>query len=105
MATAVDTLVVLMAAGKLEEVCSSLIDAGRPADDPAAVVSWATTEHQRSVTGTLADIAGRAREADIPAPATLVVGEVVSLADTIAWYEVEQPGWRTEQAERIAGSS
>src|SRR5437879_5254005 len=55
MATAVDTLVVLMAAGKLEAVCRNLIDAGRPADEPAAVVSWATTDRQRTVTGTIAD--------------------------------------------------
>jgi siroheme synthase len=87
MATAVDTLVVLMAAGKLQEVCGSLIRAGRPASDPAAVVSSATTPAQRTVVSTLADLPGAAAAAGIEAPATLVVGPVVSLAKDLAWVQ------------------
>ena len=86
MATAVDTLVVLMAAGKLREVCASLVDAGRPPDDPAAVVSWATVSAQRSVVATLSDLPELAEAADIGPPATLVVGPVVSLAEDLAWF-------------------
>jgi len=87
MATAVDTLVVLMAAGRLHEVCAALIDAGRPKDDPAAVVSSASTPHQRTVGAPLAALARSAERAGIRAPATLVVGPVADLADVIAWYE------------------
>ena len=86
MATAVDTLVVLMAAGRLHEVCASLVAAGRPADDPAAVVASATTSEQRTVTGPLSEIARRADEAGIAPPATLVVGPVASLAPLLAWH-------------------
>src|SRR5918994_2037713 len=55
-ATATDTLVVLMAAGRLARTCEELLAAGRPADEPAAIVQWAWTPEQRSVIGTLADL-------------------------------------------------
>jgi uroporphyrin-III C-methyltransferase len=79
MATATDTLVVLMAAGKLAETCATLIDAGRPSSEPAAIVQWAWTDDERVVFGTLADLAARAAAASVGPPATLVVGEVASL--------------------------
>jgi uroporphyrin-III C-methyltransferase len=80
VAGAADTLVLLMAAGRLEETCRSLIDAGRPEDEPAAIVQWATTRDQRHVAGTLADLPALALAASIGPPATLVVGEVVIVA-------------------------
>jgi uroporphyrin-III C-methyltransferase len=81
VATATDTLVLLMAAGRLEETCAALIAAGRDPDTPAATVQWATTEDQRSVTGTLQTLPTVARAESIGPPATLVVGQVVSVAN------------------------
>jgi siroheme synthase len=81
MATATDTLVVLMASGKLAETCATLIDAGRPVSTPAAIVQWAWTEDQRVVTGSLAELPTLAAGANIGPPATLVVGEVVAVGD------------------------
>ena len=74
-----DTLVVLMAAGRLARTCHDLIAAGRPADEPAAIVQWAWTADQRSVVGTLADLPILAEAASIGPPATLIVGSVASL--------------------------
>ena len=79
MANATDTLVVLMAAGALERTCHALVEAGRPASTPAAVVQWAWTDEQRDVIGTLADLSTLAAAASIGPPATLVVGDVVSV--------------------------
>lgn len=84
MATATDTLVVLMAAGKLAETCATLIDAGRPGSTPAAVVQWAWTDDQRTVVGTLDDLATLAAAASIGPPATLVVGDVVTVPRSVA---------------------
>jgi len=86
MAGAADTLVVLMAAGKLAELCRSLIEAGRPGNEEAAVIEWASTSRQRSVTSTLEDLPALAETAGIGAPATLVVGRVVGLARDLDWY-------------------
>jgi uroporphyrin-III C-methyltransferase len=90
MATAVDTLVVLMAAGKLEQVTASLIEAGRDSKEPSAIVSWATTSDQRTVIAPLSRLAEEAREAAITAPATLVVGAVVGLAEALDWFRTEE---------------
>jgi len=87
VATATDTLVLLMAAGRLAETCAALIEAGRPADEPAALVMWATTPEERSVVGTLSDLPAFATAASIGPPATLVVGAVALLPRQTAVIE------------------
>ncbi|MEX0992229.1 MAG: uroporphyrinogen-III C-methyltransferase, partial [Actinomycetota bacterium] len=89
IATAADTLVVLMAAGRLRETCEALIAAGRPSDEPSAIIQWATTPEQRSVTGALKELADLADAAEIGPPATLVVGAVADLA-----HELNDPRGR-----------
>ncbi len=84
LATATDTLVVLMAAGKLATTCAALIDGGRPAHEPAAIVQWAGTPEQRAVVGTLEDLPALAGAVSIGPPATLVVGAVAALATELA---------------------
>jgi uroporphyrin-III C-methyltransferase len=79
VATATDTLVVLMAAAALRRTCAALVEAGRASDTPAAIVQWATTPDQRTVVGSLSTLPSLAREASIGPPATLVVGEVVDV--------------------------
>ena len=79
LAASADTLVVLMAHGKLEAITATLVEVlGR--DRPAAVISSATLPEQEVVTATLGNIAEEARRAGLGPPATLVVGEVVAAA-------------------------
>ena len=77
LARAADTLVVLMALGELSEVAAVL---GRAVGGSrsAAVISNATLLNQRSVSGSLDCIARLAADAEIEAPTTLVVGDVVA---------------------------
>jgi uroporphyrin-III C-methyltransferase len=84
VATATDTLVLLMAAGKLEATCGTLIAAGRSPEEAAAIVQWATTAEQRQVVGTLGDLPALALAASIGPPATLIVGAVAALAHELA---------------------
>jgi uroporphyrin-III C-methyltransferase len=86
VAGAVDTLVVLMAAARLRETCAALIAAGRRSDEPAALIQWATTSRQRTVISTLSELTGAAKAAGISAPATLVAGDVVTMATELAWF-------------------
>jgi uroporphyrin-III C-methyltransferase len=88
LATAADTLVVLMGGSRLHEVAAALVRAGRDAATPAAVVMSATRPDQRQVVSTLADIAADADRAGMEPPTLLVVGEVVRLADVIGAYGV-----------------
>ena len=78
------TLVCLMAVEHLERLTASLIVDGRPSDEPAALIQWATTPRQRAVVSTLGAIAAEARAAGIGAPAVLVVGPTAALAETRA---------------------
>jgi uroporphyrin-III C-methyltransferase len=79
-----DTVVVLMAAGRLPAVSRQMIEAGWDPDTPAAVVMSATTALQRQVTGRLAEIAEAATRACLGSPSILVAGEVVSLSAELA---------------------
>jgi uroporphyrinogen III methyltransferase/synthase len=84
------TVVLYMGVRRLHENCRRLIEGGRPADTPTAVVEWGTYPRQRTVVGTLETVASLVEEAGITAPAITVVGEVVSLRDSLAWFE-ERP--------------
>lgn len=84
LATAVDTLVILMGLHNLAAIVDKLVAHGRPAHTPVAVIEQGTTEQQRTVTGTLADIVERARS--VKAPALIVVGEVVRLRSVLDWF-------------------
>ncbi len=71
-----DTVVVLMGMRNLPQISAELISAGRAPTTPVAVIQWGTTPRQKTVTGTLADIARRASE--LSSPAVVVIGEVVN---------------------------
>ncbi|MDP3181434.1 MAG: uroporphyrinogen-III C-methyltransferase [Desulfobaccales bacterium] len=86
------TLVFLMGVKNLAENCRRLIEAGRPPETPAAVIQSGTTLAQRTVTGTLTDIAVKAQDAAIKPPAVLVVGGVVELRERLKWWET-RPLW------------
>jgi uroporphyrinogen III methyltransferase/synthase len=79
------TLVFYMGARRLPQIAASLIGAGRLASEPAAVVERGTLPEQRTVTGTLATIAERARAEGVRPPSIIVVGPVAELAQQLAW--------------------
>ncbi|MGA2970906.1 MAG: uroporphyrinogen-III C-methyltransferase [Acidimicrobiales bacterium] len=81
------TLVFYMGVRTLPALSARLIDAGRPGDQPAAVVSHGTLPEQRTVLGTLATIAADAAAAGVQAPAITVIGEVAALHAQLDWLE------------------
>jgi uroporphyrinogen III methyltransferase/synthase len=97
------TLVFYMGVRRLEAIASSLIAAGRPSSEPAAVVQEGTLPAQRVVTGTLGSIAERARERDIRAPAIAVVGPVAALAERLSWLPPRALEGRTVAVTRARG--
>ena len=83
-----DTLVLYMGVGRLKEISSELIDAGRDPETPVAVIRWGTLPEQRTVTGTLSNIADKVAEAKLKPPAITVVGGVAALRESgLDWYE------------------
>ena len=87
-ANAADTLVLYMGIGRLRKISAELISAGKSPDTPTACVRWGTRADQRTVSGTLGDIAEKVAEADLKPPAITVIGEVVSLREKgLDWFE------------------
>ncbi len=82
-----DTLVFLMGVANLGVIAAALMAQGRAPGTPVAVIQWGTLGRQRTVTGTLADIAARVQQAGLGAPAVTVVGQVVTLRDRLRWFE------------------
>ncbi len=68
-------------------IVENLIKHGRDPKTPVAVVRWASTPEQQSVVGTLETIAGIVVDSGIKPPSLIIVGEVVTLRDTIDWFE------------------
>jgi uroporphyrinogen III methyltransferase / synthase len=81
------TQVMLMGVERLGSITSEMMKHGVRGDLPVALVRWATTGQQETLTGTLTDIAQKAVANDFTAPAVAVFGEVVALRDKLNWYE------------------
>jgi uroporphyrinogen III methyltransferase/synthase len=79
LATAVDTLVILMGLENLPRIARALQKAGRAAETPAAVIERGATTGQRVVVGRLDTITMRVAAAGVRSPAVIVVGDVVAL--------------------------
>jgi uroporphyrinogen III methyltransferase/synthase len=92
-----DTLVFLMGVHNLTNLVEQLLASGRSPDTPVAIIERATTPNQKTVTGNLSNIVSRA--ANTRPPAVIVVGEVVSLRQGLAWYE--RPAARPLLGQRI----
>jgi len=84
LATAVDTLVVLMGLHNLPAIVDKLIANGRAPETPVAVIRQGTTGGQQAVVGTLIDIVDKS--AGLKAPALIVVGQVVKLQTKLDWF-------------------
>ena len=87
LATGIDTLAIYMGVGNLPYICDQLVQHGRSATTPVALIHWGTTEAQETVTGTLATIVQIVSEAEIKNPSMIIVGEVVKLREEIQWFE------------------
>ncbi|MFC7276478.1 uroporphyrinogen-III C-methyltransferase [Paractinoplanes rhizophilus] len=73
------TIVVMMGLRNLPAIAARLIEEGRPAATPVAVVQEGSTAHQRSLRSTLAAVAEDVAAAGLRPPATVVIGDVVGV--------------------------
>ena len=87
LATGVDTLVILMGVGHLREIAGRLIQHGRSPETPISLVHWGTTPQQKTLEGTLADIAQKAETVNFRNPAAIVVGDVNILREQLRWFD------------------
>lgn len=87
MAESKETCVFLMGLSKVGEIAAKLMEAGMPKGTGIAVVSKATTPSQKTCVSDLAHIAGEVEQAGLTSPALIVAGEVVSLRESLNFFE------------------
>ncbi|MDQ0256610.1 uroporphyrin-III C-methyltransferase/uroporphyrinogen III methyltransferase/synthase [Evansella vedderi] len=89
LAKAVDTLVFYMGVKNLPYIRENLLLHGRDQNTPVALVRWGTYDHQETLVGKLHNIVELVEARNFQSPAIIVVGEVVSLREKLAWFEEE----------------
>ncbi|MGI5467724.1 uroporphyrinogen-III C-methyltransferase [Streptomyces sp. CA-132043] len=82
LATLRGTLVILMGVDKIGAIAAALVQHGRGADTPVAVIQEGTMATQRRVDATLETVGARVKEEDVRPPAVIVIGDVVNAAKT-----------------------
>src|SRR5436309_2867745 len=81
------TQVMLMGVERIEAIAREMMANGVRGGLPVALVRWATTGRQQTLTGTLENIGRRVAEAGFESPAVAVFGDVVELRKDLNWYE------------------
>jgi uroporphyrin-III C-methyltransferase/precorrin-2 dehydrogenase/sirohydrochlorin ferrochelatase len=83
------TAVFYMGLARVQRIAEKLMEHGAAASLPAAIVAQGTLQNQRVIAATLATIGEAGSRANLESPALLIVGEVVSLHASLAWYNTE----------------
>jgi uroporphyrinogen III methyltransferase/synthase len=87
LATAVDTLIILMGMRNLPRLVEELIAGGKSPETPAAAVMHGTLPEQRTCVSTLGGLCAAVEAAGLGAPSTVIVGDVVRLREGLSWWE------------------
>src|SRR5580704_13451569 len=82
-----ETLVIFMGLSHFDEIAERIIGGGRSAATPAMAVRWGTRPAQQVITGTLDSLPGLIHKHKLKPPATIIVGDVVSLREKLSWFE------------------
>lgn len=78
-------IVMYMAMKHLATITDNLLKAGRRADEPFAIISNASTEHQTVLETTLGNAVAEAAEHGMKPPSMVVLGDVVRLRAGLDW--------------------
>lgn len=79
------TIVFLMGASSVGEICESLLAAGMDGSIPAAAVENAGTAAQRLISGNLETFPAECAAKNLKSPAVILVGETSAFAEEFAW--------------------
>ena len=84
------TVAIYMGLSQLPALMSEFLQRGADPGLPAAVIEHATRPSQRVVTGTLATLVDRVKEAGIDGPSIIIIGTVVTLRKRLSWFNPDQ---------------
>jgi uroporphyrin-III C-methyltransferase len=101
IAQSAETIVIYMGVHNLSQIVPALLAAGRPADDPVALIRWGTRPEQAELIATLATVCDRVAETGFTAPAIATIGPVVNFRADLAaiadpsHFAIPLTGWTT----------
>lgn len=81
------TLVIYMGLMRIETICQRLIEAGLPAETPAAAIQNGTLPTQQVISSDLHRLPSEIAKAGLKAPTLFVVGRVAALSGALSWRE------------------
>lgn len=85
IAKSVETIVIMMGLSRIAVIAKELTAGGLKKTTPVAVIQRGTTDEQRVITGTLANISKKIKDNNITPPSIIIIGNVVNLHKTIGW--------------------
>jgi siroheme synthase len=83
------TAVFYMGLARVDRIVEKLLEHGAAAGLPAGIIAQGTTADQRVIIATLATIRDAASSANLQSPALFIVGDVVALHATLAWFNAD----------------
>ena len=86
------TVVFYMGLHNLADICTKLVEAGQSELTPAAIVSKGTSVDQQVLVGDLSTLVKLQEEAQLAAPALIIVGKVVLLREQLQWFSANHLG-------------
>lgn len=91
------TIVIYMGLVGLTTICQSMIQHGASENLPIALIQQGTTHNQRVITGTLSTLPEQLKQQSIHAPTLFIIGTVVTLHDTLKWFQPENDALSLQQ--------
>jgi uroporphyrin-III C-methyltransferase/precorrin-2 dehydrogenase/sirohydrochlorin ferrochelatase len=92
------TVALYMGVAGLATIRDRLLQHGRAATTPVAIVENGSRPAQRVVLATLAELEDAGRAAEVKSPALVIVGEVAALAEQLHWFGSRPLAWRQLRA-------
>lgn len=87
LAKGTGTLVILMGWENFDAIAKTLLSSGMPVKTPVALVQSGTNPNQKTITGTLSNIWGKAQKSELGPPIVAILGEVVKFHECINWFD------------------
>lgn len=87
IASAVDTMVILMGIESLKGIVDKLLLGGINPNKPVGIIESGTLPQQRTLIATLGTIVKEAEKKQIKPPSVILIGEVASLGRKLAWFK------------------
>jgi len=81
------TIVILMGSKYLKENLRILAENGKSLSTPAAAIQWGCCARQKTVVGSIADLAEKVKAAQLSHPMLVIIGDVVTLREKMNWFE------------------